>query len=351
MSEAAWYRQSVAAPCEASRAAALRRQDELTKPRGSLGRLEEIAVELASRQGTDRPSADRVAIVIFAADHGVSAEGVSAFPSEVTTQMLANFVSGGAAIAILRRSLGATLTIVDVGTFEEHVIPEILSKKAGRGTRNFAREPAMTQAQLAHCLGTGMDAVEALRPKPDLLVAGEMGIANTTSAAAVAAAILARPASELVGSGTGVSARIVARKAALIDGALKKAGALGAPLQPLEALQLVGGFEIAALTGAIIRASQAGSTIVVDGFIVSVAALCAVRLNPGVRAWLTFAHRSAEQGHRRVLDALEAQPLLDLGMRLGEASGAAVAVPLLRLACHLHCDMATLANAGVGSGS
>lgn len=342
-----WYRDPTAQVCEPSAAAARARQDRLTKPQGSLGRLEEVAVELAGRQGTDRPSLDAVEVVVFAADHGIAAEGVSAFPSAVTGQMVANYVAGGAAISVLARALGAGLTIVDVGTIGDQELPRVLTRKVGPGTRNFARGSAMDPEQVELALTAGADTIHSLQPRPQLLILGEMGIGNTTSAAALASAMQGQPAQVFVGAGTGVDAATIERKARLIDAALARAGCAGRPIPALEALSLVGGFEIAALAGAMIRAAQLGISVAVDGFIASVAALCAVDLNPGTRAWLTFAHQSREQGHGKVLDALKARPLLDLGLRLGEGSGAALAVPILRLACDLHNRMATFEEAQV----
>jgi nicotinate-nucleotide--dimethylbenzimidazole phosphoribosyltransferase len=342
-----WYSQPVPPPCKASRLAALERQNTLTKPQGSLGRMETIAVELAAQQRSERPVLDRVAIIIFAADHGITAEGISAFPSEVTSQMLANYVQGGAAISVLARSLGAPLTVVDVGTYSDRDIPQVLHRKIARGTMNFAQEPAMRPEQAEDALTAGAAIVEAIELRPQLLVLGEMGIGNTTSAAAVAAALLGRAPVDLVGAGTGVDGATIDRKAVLIEAALTRAGCASRAVGATEALSLVGGFEIAALAGAMVRAAQLGISVLVDGFIASVAALCAVQLNPDVRAWLIFAHRSHERGHKIILDELGAKPLLDLGMRLGEGSGAAIAVPLLRLACDLHSGMATFDEAAV----
>lgn len=339
-----------ATPCEASRQAAAARQNRLTKPQGSLGRLEALAITLAGHQRTERPAADRVAAVVFAADHGIADEGVSAFPAEVTGQMLANYLGGGAAISVLARALGVSLTVVDVGTRGDAVLPGLTVRRIARGARNFAREPAMDADQPGAAMAAGADVVDALAPRPHLLVLGEMGIGNTTSAAAVAAALLGRPPSDLVGAGTGVDARTISRKATLIAAAFDREG-VASPVRAADALRLFGGFEIAALAGAMVRAAQLGIGVVVDGFIASVAALCAVDLNAGVHPWLLFAHRSSERGHGLVLDALGAEPLLDLGLRLGEGSGAALAVPLLRLACELHNGMATFDEAAVSDRS
>ncbi|MFY1051314.1 nicotinate-nucleotide--dimethylbenzimidazole phosphoribosyltransferase [Ectopseudomonas khazarica] len=338
-------------PCQPSdrvaRSKAEARQQQLTKPTGSLGRLEHIAIHLAALQGRERPGLEKLWIAIFAGDHGVVAEGVSAYPQAVTGQMLANFVGGGAAISVLARELDAALEVIDLGTAEPLTqLPGVRHLHVGAGTQNFAREPAMTLAQALICLEAGRDSIERARSAGcDLFVGGEMGIGNTTAAAALACWLLDCPASELAGPGTGLDPAGVAHKARVIDAAL----ALHRQRLdgPLEALLHLGGFEIAALVGAYVAAAQQGVVVLVDGFICSVAALLAVRLNPGCRDWLLFAHHGAEPGHVRVLQALGAEPLLELGLRLGEGSGAALAVPLLRMACALHGQMATFAEAAV----
>ena len=336
---------------ETARAAALARQAQLTKPPGSLGRLEALATTLAAMQGNPLPRIDRPWISVFAADHGVAAEGVSAFPQAVTQQMLANFVGGGAAISVLAREAGATLEVIDVGTLAPSPVAGVIQAQVACGTANFCHQPAMSMAQAHAALDAGAAAcARAQAGGADLFIGGEMGIANTTTAAALACALLGLPGAALAGAGTGVDRAGVARKAAIIDRALALHGLTAAPSDPLRALSAVGGFEIGALAGAYLAAAQAGLPVLVDGFICSAAALLAVRLNPGVRDWMLFAHASAESGHAVLLRALGAQPLLALDMRLGEASGAAVAIPLLRLACALHAGMATFAEAGVAHG-
>lgn len=323
------------------------RQQQLTKPAGSLGQLESVAVQLAGLQGQVKPTLERLWIAIFAGDHGVVAEGVSAFPQEVTGQMLHNFVNGGAAISVLARQLGASLEVIDLGTVDPTLsLPGVRHLNIGPGTANFVHGPAMTQAQGERALQAGRDSVlRAIADGSQLFIGGEMGIGNTTAASALACALLDCPVTHLTGSGTGLSAAGVQHKAEIIGGALAlHAAQRGDPLQTLCNL---GGFEIAALVGAYLAAAQEGVAVLVDGFICSVAALVAVRLNPGCRPWLLFGHRGAEPGHRHVLQTLNAEPLLDLGLRLGEGSGAALAVPLLRLACDLHGQMATFAEAAV----
>ncbi|BBP57873.1 nicotinate-nucleotide--dimethylbenzimidazole phosphoribosyltransferase [Pseudomonas sp. St316] len=323
------------------------RQQQLTKPAGSLGRLESVAVQLAGLQGQVKPSLDRLWIAIFAGDHGVVAEGVSAFPQEVTGQMLLNFVSGGAAISVLARQLGASLEVIDLGTVAPSLdLPGVRHLNVGPGTANFLQGPAMTASQGEQALQAGRDSVaRAVASGAQLFIGGEMGIGNTTAASALACALLDCPVAQLVGPGTGLDAAGVSRKAQVIERALTLHSA--ERNDPLQTLFNLGGFEIAALVGAYLASAQQGVAVLVDGFICSVAALVAVQLNPACRPWLLFGHRGAEPGHRHVLETLNAEPLLDLGLRLGEGSGAALAVPLLRLACDLHGQMATFAEAAV----
>ncbi|WP_111655520.1 nicotinate-nucleotide--dimethylbenzimidazole phosphoribosyltransferase [Isoalcanivorax indicus] len=325
------------------------RQARLTKPAGSLGRLEQLAITLAAQQGREQPSVERVHIALFAGDHGVCEEGVSAFPQAVTAQMIANFAGGGAAISVLARQLGATFEIIDTGTLGA-LHPAAQDVRVGPGTANLARTDAMTPAQRDQALAAG-DAVAARAAEAgaELFIGGEMGIGNTTSASALACALLDAPATRLVGPGTGLDTHGVAHKTRVIERALQRhANTHGAQArQPLVALASLGGFEIAALAGALLGCAARRLPVLVDGFIVSVAALAAVRHDPALRDWLHFAHRSGEPGHTHVLTALHAEPLLDLGMRLGEGSGAAVAVPLMRAACALHNEMASFDQAGV----
>ncbi|MDR6913871.1 nicotinate-nucleotide--dimethylbenzimidazole phosphoribosyltransferase [Pseudomonas sp. 3296] len=323
------------------------RQQQLTKPAGSLGRLESVAVQLAGLQGQVKPSLEHLWIAIFAGDHGVVAEGVSAFPQEVTGQMLHNFVTGGAAISVLARQLGASLEVVDLGTVTPTLnLPGVRHLNIGPGTANFVKGPAMTAAQGELALQAGRDSVQrAIAAGAQMFIGGEMGIGNTTAASALACALLDCPVVHLTGPGTGLDAAGVSHKAQVIERALALHDAQHG--DALQTLFNLGGFEIAALVGAYLACAQEGVAVLVDGFICSVAAVVAVRLNPECRAWLLFGHRGAEPGHRHVLETLNAEPLLDLGLRLGEGSGAALAVPLLRLACDLHGQMATFAEAAV----
>lgn len=327
--------------------AAEARQAILTKPPGALGRLEHIAIRLAALQGSARPSVERVHITVFVGDHGVAAEGVSAFPQAVTADMAKNFARGGAAINVAARAIGAGLEVVNLGTAHDiGALDGVKEYSLGPGTANITREPAMTEQQLANALAAGRDAAERARfDGANLFIGGEMGIANTTAATALACALLGAAPSLLTGPGTGLDRAGVVHKAQVIERALELHNSH--ITSPLEALRRVGGFEIAALAGAYIASACLGQPVLVDGFISSVAALAAARLRPGVEDWLLFSHTSAEPGNRTVLEALAAQTLLDLDMRLGEGTGAAVAVPLLRMACALHKDMATFAEAQV----
>lgn len=360
-----WVYARAPTPSEDHARRALHQQSRLTKPAGSLGRLEGLAVELAALQRTEHPQATRAPILIFAGDHGVAAQGVSAYPAAVTVEMLRNFANGGAAISVLARELGVPLTVIDAGTLSQHPIPGVVTDKPRCGTRDFSIEAALLPDEVTFALRCGGEAVSrAIALGADILILGEMGIGNTTSAAAVASALTGLSPEHLVGHGTGVDAAGLERKIDLIGRALALQGLASglfpphgepvgdAELHPprvcvFEILEKVGGLEIVALVGALIASAQAGVPVLVDGFIVSVAALAAVRLNPSCRPWLMFSHTSAERGHILVLDALKAQPILDLDMRLGEGSGAAVALPVLRLACALHNGMATFEAAAV----
>ena len=343
-----WIEAPCSAPSAEHEAAARARQAVLTKPAGSLGVLETLAITLASLQATDRPSAAKAPIILFAGDHGVTAQNVSAYPAAVTVEMLKNFASGGAAVSVLARELGVSLTVVDAGTLASGPLPGVVTDKPRRGTRDFTVEPAMTAEERDAALAAGKRAVEAAGPA-DLVLFGEMGIGNTTAAAAIAAALLGRPVAEIAGAGTGLDPAGIEHKVSVIEGALARHGLASGDAAPRAVLEAVGGLEIAALTGAMIAAAQRRTPILVDGFIVTVAALAATRLNPSVRPWLLFAHRSAERGHGTVLEALSAEPILDLGLRLGEGSGAAAALAVLRVACALHNGMATFAEAAVSN--
>ncbi len=341
-----WLFDAIQPPTEGALRRAEKRQHCLTKPVGSLGMLERLAMQLAAMQNSDQPSAERVYISVFAADHGIATQGVSAYPQEVTGQMLSNFVGGGAAISTLAKSLNATLEVIDVGTLQASGRREVIDARAGEGTADFSRRDAMTPVQLKIALQAGFDAAErAATTGTDVFIGGEMGIGNTSSATALGCAFLQRPTSYLVGPGSGLDDDAVMHKAELIDIALARHA--GHEMTALDILRAYGGFEIAALTGAFIRCAQRRLPILIDGFICTAAALSATHINPLVRDWMLFGHQSAEPGHELMLHALDAQPILNLNMRLGEGSGAACAASLLRMACALHNNMATFEDAGV----
>lgn len=326
--------------------------DALAKPPGSLGGLEALAVRLADATGLERPRCDRPRVIVFAADHGVArAQAVTPYPPEVTAAMVRTFASGGAAVAVLARAAGADLEVVDVGVASPVRLPEpmsnpVIQATVAPGTADLSAGPAMTPAQRDAAMAAGAEAVaRAVQAGADLLCLGEMGIGNTTAAAALAARLLGRPAEALVGPGTGLDSAGVARKAAVVARALDRGG----PADPLGALADLGGLEIAALTGAMLAARQARLPVLLDGFIVGAAALVAAQADPDVRASLIPATRSAEPGHAAILEALDlGSPLLDLGLRLGEASAATLAIPLARAACAVAAEMATLAEVLAG---
>jgi nicotinate-nucleotide--dimethylbenzimidazole phosphoribosyltransferase len=341
-----WWLETAAIPWERAMAAARKRQQQLTKPAGSLGELENLAIQFAGWQDRSDPRIEKVHIRIFAGDHGVVAEGVSAFPQAVTVQMMHNFAAGGAAIAVLARHCGADFAVVNVGTATPGPkMAGVVNAQLAPGTENFCNAPAMTEELVRRALECG---AEHAPVAADLFIGGEMGIGNTSAAAALASALLNLRAETTVGRGTGIDDKGLALKCAVVQRALKLH--LTANISAFDILRRLGGLEIAALTGAYIACAQRGIPVLVDGYICTVAALLASRLNPGVRAWMLFAHQSAEPGHKHVLRALSAAPLLNFGMRLGEGSGAAIVVPLLQSACRLHNEMATFAEAGVSTG-
>ncbi|MGB3684438.1 MAG: nicotinate-nucleotide--dimethylbenzimidazole phosphoribosyltransferase [Ornithinimicrobium sp.] len=325
--------------------------DAKTKPPGSLGRLESLAADLAVASGTDRPVIDPARVIVFAADHGVARDGVSAFPAEVTAQMCGNFAGGRAAVAVLARSVGAGLEVVDVGVAADlSHIDGIVHAKVASGTANLRHGPAMDQSELDAALAVGREAVRRAAADGQRLIAlGEMGIGNTTSAAIVIGRLTGTDAAEVTGRGTGLDPVGLAAKQEVVATALGRLAPLAD--DPASCLRHAGGLEIAALVGAVLEARTHRMPVLIDGFIVTAAALVACRLEPTVRQQLVFAHRSAEPGHRVALEALEAMPLLDLGMALGEGSGAAMAIPVLRAACDILAEMATFADAGVSGAS
>lgn len=344
-----WLNTPIAEISEQTLQEANERQLQLTKPPGSLGKLEELAIKFSAVQKTQQPKVDNVHISIFAADHGIANENVSAFPQVVTTEMIKNFSRGGAAISVLAKELDAKLEVVDLGTVvEAGELDGVISSRIASSTENFAQQAAMTEEQLEKALAAGASAVQrAIDTNAHVFIGGDMGIANTTSATAIACAYLNKAPVELAGPGTGLDEQGVSHKAKVIEQALDKHQV--SSLSAVDVLRFFGGFEIAALTGAYIAAAQQGLPVVVDGFIATAAALAAIKIKPGCDTWFIYAHQSHEPGHRLILEALNAEPLVNLNMRLGEGSGAAVVIPLLRQACALHANMATFAEAGVST--
>jgi nicotinate-nucleotide--dimethylbenzimidazole phosphoribosyltransferase len=333
-------------PDSAETAAATRAAlDAKTKPRGSLGRLEDLAVRIASIRATPVPGQLRAAVVVVAADHGVAARGVSAYPQEVTAQMLANFAAGGAAICVLARLAGAELHVFDLGVAGPPVAG-VRDLRIAPGTRDLTEDPAMTREQVERCLSAGRTVAAELADEGVGIVAlGEMGIGNTTSASALAAAFLDADPEAVCGPGTGLDAAGLERKVAAVRRAL--AVNVVEERDPVGTLAALGGFEIAFLAGVALGGAEHRLVVLLDGFITGAAALAAERIRPGTSASLVAAHRSPEPGHALVLDALGLEPLLDLGLRLGEGSGAALALPILHAALAILDEMATFDSAGV----
>jgi nicotinate-nucleotide--dimethylbenzimidazole phosphoribosyltransferase len=332
---------------DAWRERAWRRLDSLTKPPRSLGRLETLAAKVAAIQRTERPAVAEKAVVLMAADHGVAARGVSAYPPEVTAQMVRNFAEGGAAISQLAGWTGAEVLVVDIGVSADlPPLPGVHSLKLARGTADMTSGPAMSRDLACEAVMTGARIARRIAEGGGTLVAtGEMGIGNSTSAAALTAVLCGVPVEAAVGGGTGLDEAGIARKAEVVRQAIE-ANAPDAN-DPLGVLAAVGGLEIAGLTGVVLGCAEQGVSIVADGFISGVAALVALRLAAASHDYLFASHRSAEPGHGAVLEALGLDPVLDLDMRLGEGSGAALAMGLIDAACRTMSGMATFAEAGV----
>jgi nicotinate-nucleotide--dimethylbenzimidazole phosphoribosyltransferase len=328
-------------------AAAAVRWDTLTKPRGSLGRLEILARRVAGIVGQVRPRFSERLVFVLAGDHGVTAEGVSAYPSDVTAQMVYNFVRGGAAINVLARHVGARVIVVDMGVDAElPALPGLVSRKVRRGTHNFAQQAAMTMDEALACVESGIElAAIEIKGGHTWVVTGDMGIGNTTASSAIVAAMTGASVERVTGGGTGVTGEALAHKAAVIKAALDRR-------QPkaqdaLDVLSKLGGFEIGGLAGIILGAAVRRCPVVLDGLIATAAALLAVGLVPAAREYLIAGHRSVEPGHTVALDALGLDPVLDLELRLGEGTGGALALPVLEAACRLLDEMATFEEAGV----
>ena len=325
--------------------------DTKTKPPGSLGRLEMLARQMGLIQRTTHPAVQRPALIVFAGDHGIAAEGVSPYPQAVTAQMVANFLAGGAAVNALSRVAGIELEVVNAGIATP--LPRtdgLVDIPVGAGTRNFAHEPAMTHEQALSAMQAGAARVRHHAALGSNVIGfGEMGIANTSAAACLMSRLCGVPIDECVGRGTGLDDAGLAKKRNVLAAALAHHAASHDPHDVLDVLATFGGFEIAMMAGAYLAAAQARMTILVDGFIASSALLVANAIAPNVREYCVFAHASNEAGHRRMLDHFGATPLLALDMRLGEGTGAALAVPLLRAACAFINDMASFESAGVAN--
>jgi nicotinate-nucleotide--dimethylbenzimidazole phosphoribosyltransferase len=321
--------------------------DSKTKPPGALGRLEDLALQIGMVQENLSPQLSRPVILVFAGDHGITQDGVSPYPQEVTYQMVLNFLAGGAAINVFARQNGIALRVVDAGVngeFEAH--PDLVNAKIGYGTESFLRTPAMTEAQRNQALASGAELARAeIASGTNVLGFGEMGIGNTSSASALMAVLCGVPVSQCVGRGTGLDDEGMHRKSAIIEQALALHH-LDAT-DPMRVLAVFGGFEITMMVGAMLAAAEARALLLIDGFIATSALLVASRLHPAVLDYCIFSHRSGEAGHARLLTELKASPLLDLGMRLGEGTGAAMAYPLVLAAVNFLNQMASFESAGV----
>ena len=321
--------------------------DDLTKPQGSLGRLEEVAMKYAVATGTDRPVLQKKKVFCFAADHGVASEGVSAFPTEVTPQMVYNMLGGGAAINVLSRHAGAELDVVDMGVnhdFSDH--PSLRKHKLRKGSSNIAQGPAMTIEEAVQAVMTGVNlALEAREQGYDLLATGEMGIANTTSATALFAVLLDLPVESITGRGTGIDDATLDHKISVIKQAIENNRA--SLSTPLDVLASLGGFEIAGICGLVLGAASVGMPVVVDGFISSAGAVAAMKLSCKVSEYLFFSHLSNEQGHTAIMNKLGVRPILDLDLRLGEGTGASLAMQVIEGAVKIYNEMATFSSAQV----
>jgi nicotinate-nucleotide--dimethylbenzimidazole phosphoribosyltransferase len=327
---------------------ARQRQQILTKPAGSLGRLEDLAIQLAGIQRRVLPSIGQKAVIVMAGDHGVTVEGVSAYPSAVTPQMVQNFLHGGAAINALARQANAHVVIVDIGVASELQHPDLVSRKVAHGTANMAVGPAMTRTQMLQAINVGIDILHSqVEQGAQLIATGEMGIGNTTASSAITAALLQLPVSQVTGRGTGLNDAQLVHKIAVIERALT--ANVPDPQDPLDVLMKVGGLEIAGLVGVILAAAAQRIPVVIDGFIAGAAALVAVKLCAAVRHYLIAGHTSVEQGHAYILQQLELTPLLNLGLRLGEGTGAVLAMHIIEGALRTHGEMLTFDEAGVSN--
>ena len=334
-------------PDQSAMDAARARQDTLTKPQGSLGRLEELSITLAGIFRVPIPQINRKAVILAAGDHGVVAEGVSAYPQEVTPAMVANFLAGGAAINVLARLVGASIVVLDAGVAADlDPNPLLRSVKIGRGTANIAAGPAMTRQDAIKCIETGIAAAnEQIAEGADLIAFGDMGIGNTTPSSAITAVVTGADPAVTTGRGTGLDDPALAHKVEVVRRAIEVNDP--DPKDGLDLLAKVGGFEIGVLAGAMLGTAAGHRPAVVDGFISGAAALIAWTLSPTLSHYLIASHQSVEPGHRIGMEAMGLTPLLDMGMRLGEGSGAALAMPIIEAAAKCLSEMATFADAGV----
>lgn len=345
-----WYTSPIRPLDLTARKNATDRQNVLTKPQGSLGLLEIVVIDLAGMQGRVCPIVDNLHITTFVGDHGIASLPVSAYSQVVTRQMLTNFATGGACISVMARHFGARAEVVDCGTLGgAYECEGVLQCQIAPSTANFLECMAMTESQVQQALAIGKASVDkALAGGADIFIAGEMGIGNTTSSSALAGLLLDATAERLTGLGTGIDDETFEFKKDVIRQAIKKYKNKSQN-NSLYAIQAVGGFEMAAMVGAYLRAGQVGLPVIVGGFISAVCALCAVRINAGVRDFMLFSHKSAEYGNELILKELNATPLFDLGLRLGEGTGATTAYGLIKLACDVHNNMATFEQAKVSN--
>ncbi|NMG43747.1 nicotinate-nucleotide--dimethylbenzimidazole phosphoribosyltransferase [Aromatoleum toluvorans] len=337
---------SLLAPDRALAAALQQKIDRKTKPLGALGLLEGLGLRIGLVQQSLTPALRNPHVIVFAGDHGAARAGVSAYPQDVTWQMVENFLAGGAGINVFARQNGLGLTVVDAGVAHDFgPRPGLVDAKMGPGTKNYLEEPAMTRAECATAMQRGAGIIRTLAADGCNIVGfGEMGIGNTAAASLITHCLTGTPLADCIGRGTGLDDAGVARKHQLLEKALARTGRVD---DPLSVLAEFGGFEIAMMAGAMLAAARAGMVLLIDGFIVGSAALTAARLAPAITEYCIFCHRSAEPGHVAQLTALGAQPLIDLGLRLGEGTGTALAYPLVQAAVNFVNEMASFESAGV----
>lgn len=322
--------------------------DSLTVPQGSLGRLEELAIDLAKMTGEAFPEVSRPGVIVFAADHGITDEGVSAYPKEVTEQMALNFLNDGAAINVFSRAISAYFDIVDIGIDAEIEAAELTARKVRRGTRNFYKEDAMTREEVNQALEVGYERAEVMIDKgAKCLILGEMGIGNTTTSSAIISVVSGKSVESLVGQGTGLKSEGIIHKQRIIEEALSLRNPN--PKDPIDILMKIGGLEIAGMAGAMLAAASKRIPILLDGFITTTAGVIATLISARAADYMFVGHQSAEPGHKTAIEWLGKEPILQLGMRIGEGTGAAVAFPILQAATLVVKEMATFESAGVSN--